>query len=115
MGSLLGIGLFSLFSFLRAPSVAWGVVVAVLFVVLLGVGSRFLAVISGSALVAVLVIECLRPGISWSPYYKVKTEELSRGDIHVSESRSTGPPPGTSGTRSSGWATNPSTDCRTPI
>ncbi len=83
VGSLLGIGLFSLFSFLRAPSVAWGVVVAVLFVVLLGGGSRFLALISGSALVAVLVIECVRPGISWSPYYKVQTEELSRGAIHV--------------------------------
>ena len=83
LGSLLGIGIFTAFSFLRAPSVAWGLVVAVLFIVLLGAPHRFLAVISGSALVAVLLIECLRPGISWSPYYKVKTEELTRGDIHV--------------------------------
>jgi SAM-dependent methyltransferase len=83
VGSLLGIAVFSLFSFLRAPSVAWGAVVGVLFVVLLGARNRFLSTICGSALVAVLAIECLRPGISWSPYYKVATEDLSRGDIHV--------------------------------
>src|SRR5690349_8785493 len=41
IGSLLGIAVFSLFSFLRAPSVAWGLVVAVLFIVLLERPNRF--------------------------------------------------------------------------
>jgi hypothetical protein len=83
VGSLCGIALFSLLSFLRAPSVVWGVVVAICFVMLLGPRNRFVAVATGGALVAVLLIECLRPGISWSPYYKVKSEDLSQGGASV--------------------------------
>jgi hypothetical protein len=83
MGSLCGIALFSLLSFLRAPSVVWGVVVAICFVILLGSRNRFVAVATGGALVAVLLIECLRPGISWSPYYKVKSEDLTQGGASV--------------------------------
>src|SRR6478736_9391688 len=36
IGSLLGIGLFTLMSFLRAPSVVWGLIVTVCFVILIG-------------------------------------------------------------------------------
>ncbi len=39
VGSLIGIGAFTLMSFLRAPSVVWGVVVTVAFVVLIAAGS----------------------------------------------------------------------------
>src|SRR6476469_2553600 len=83
LGSLGGIGLFSLLSFLRAPSVVWGAIVAICFVVLLGKTNRFVALATGGALVAILLIECMRPGISWSPYYKVKTEDLSQGGASV--------------------------------
>src|SRR5207253_1319867 len=38
MGSILGIGGFSLLSFLRAPPFAWGIVVAFIFIVLMGRG-----------------------------------------------------------------------------
>jgi hypothetical protein len=83
LGSLCGIGLFSLLSFLRAPSVVWGAIVATCFIVLLGKANRFLTVATGGGLVAVLLIECLRPGISWSPYYKVKTETVTQAGVSV--------------------------------
>jgi SAM-dependent methyltransferase len=73
LGSLLGIAAFTGLSFLRAPSVAWGCVVAVLSVLLLGPRRRFPVLLAAVALVVALTIECLAPGISWSPYYKVHT------------------------------------------
>jgi SAM-dependent methyltransferase len=81
VGSLTGITAFTLLSFLRAPSVAWGIVVAVLTAVLLGPRHRVLPAISLAALVGVLLLETLTPGVSWSPYYKVSTVYgQSRGD-----------------------------------
>ena len=83
LGSLGGIALFSALSFLHAPSVVWGAIVAMCFVVLLGKTHRFITLATGGALVAILLIECLRPGISWSPYYKVKTEDLTQAGTSV--------------------------------
>jgi SAM-dependent methyltransferase len=74
LGSLVGIGSFTLLSFLRAPSVAWGAMVAVLIIVLLGTRKRILVVgVPVVALVTVLTVESLGTGISWSPYYKIFT------------------------------------------
>lgn len=76
VGSLIGIGTFTLLSYLRAPSVVWGVLAALALVVLLtGLAGRVLAVVSGAGLVVVLLLETLTPGISWSPYYKVMTTD----------------------------------------
>jgi SAM-dependent methyltransferase len=76
LGSLLGIATFTLLSLLRAPSIAWGAVVAVLIAVLLWRPRRApVLLLSGVALVAMLTAESLAPGISWSPYYKVHTSE----------------------------------------
>jgi len=75
VGSLVGIGSFTLMSFLRAPSVVWGIVVTVAFVVLIGNWQRYLAAVAGLAMVAALLVETLSPGISWSPYYKIHTED----------------------------------------
>ena len=78
IGSILGIALFSLLSFLELPPLAWGGVVAVLFLVLLP--RRLVAVPAVVALVALVVslgIES-RPAwdnpvaTSWSPYYKIE-------------------------------------------
>jgi hypothetical protein len=74
-GSLLGIGLFSLLSLFWAPSYVWGSIVAIAFVLLVGGWQRWLAGVAGVALVATLVIESTAAGVSWSPYYKVTTEE----------------------------------------
>jgi spermidine synthase len=88
IGSITGITAFTLLSFLRAPSVAWGVAVAVLTAVLLApakVPPRQAALrpavlvpavivpVALVALVGALTVESLTPGVSWSPYYKVTT------------------------------------------
>ena len=84
LGSLIGIGAFTALSLLRAPSVAWGVVVAVTTGVLLWRPRRAaLLVVCGAALVAMLGIESLAPGVSWSPYYKVSTTERIVGGHRV--------------------------------
>ena len=76
LGSLAGIGSFTLLSFLRAPSLAWGAIVGVLIIVLLGSRGRALIVgIPVVALVAMLTVESMGAGISWSPYYKISTAE----------------------------------------
>jgi SAM-dependent methyltransferase len=82
IGSLAGIAAFTLLSFLRAPSVVWGAVVAVLTGVLLAPASRRPPVLVPAVLVGlvgVLALESLTPGVSWSPYYKVTTGPHSVG------------------------------------
>jgi SAM-dependent methyltransferase len=76
IGSLIGISLFTLLSFLRAPSVAWGAMVAVAMVVLMGGWRRIIGAVCGAGLIAALLIETLTPGVSWSPYYKVLTTDV---------------------------------------
>jgi SAM-dependent methyltransferase len=88
LGSLGGIGAFTLLSFLRAPSVAWGAVVAVATVLLLARASRrppLLAIGCLLVLVGVLAHESLTPGVSWSPYYKVSTVDglAANGDLVI--------------------------------
>jgi SAM-dependent methyltransferase len=76
IGSLIGITAFTALSLLRAPSLAWGAVVAVLIAVLMWRPRRApLLLLTGGALVAMLTAESLAPGISWSPYYKILTQE----------------------------------------
>jgi SAM-dependent methyltransferase len=78
MGSLLGIASFTLLSFLRAPSVAWGAIVSVLIIVLLGTPRRALIVgVPVVVLVAMLTVESMGAGISWSPYYKISTAQTT--------------------------------------
>lgn len=84
LGSLLGIASFTLLSFLRAPSVAWGALVAILIVVLLWTPRRTLIVGAPAVvLVALLGFESAGAGISWSPYYKIATAQESAGGVPV--------------------------------
>lgn len=73
IGSLLGIGLFTLLSFLRASSVVWGTIAAVMLVTLNRRGFKVVTAISGAGLILVLLAESITAGVSWSPYYKVQT------------------------------------------
>ncbi len=75
IGSMIGIGLFSLLSLFWAPSYVWGSMVAVAFVLLVGGWQRWLVAAAGVALVGMLVSESAATGVSWSPYYKVTTEQ----------------------------------------
>jgi SAM-dependent methyltransferase len=73
VGSLLGIASFTALSFLRAPSLVWGAVVAVLYVLLLG--PRWPVLGALVIVVATLAMESATTAVSWSPYYKVTTAE----------------------------------------
>ena len=83
LGSLAGIAAFTALSFVRAPSVAWGAVVAVATGLLLARSSRrppFLALGCLIVVVGLLAQESLTPGVSWSPYYKVTTVQGRAAD-----------------------------------
>jgi hypothetical protein len=85
VGSLIGILGFTLLSFLRAPSVVWGVLVTVGFVLLIGNWQRYLAGVAGAAMIGVLLIESTTAGISWSPYYKIATEDRLVGGTSLTD------------------------------
>ncbi|NJC70533.1 spermidine synthase [Planosporangium thailandense] len=77
LGSICGIGVFSVLSFLRAPPVAWGLVAAVTFAVLLPRRPRWRFAVALCALGGVVVglaSESAAPNDRWSPYYKVTAE-----------------------------------------
>jgi hypothetical protein len=78
-GSILGIVAFSLLSFTWAPPVAWGAVVAALFIVLLGPRVRVLQFVALAGLLIILGRESFVDVWSWSPYYKVAN--IQRPDI----------------------------------
>ncbi|MGH9919959.1 MAG: spermidine synthase, partial [Nitrososphaerales archaeon] len=65
------IALFSGLSFIGLPPIAWGAVVAVLFVLLLGVHQRWWQWIAITAVVVMLLIESMSAFDIWSPYYKI--------------------------------------------
>jgi len=78
-GSVLGIIGISVLSLLSAPSVVWGGVVAALLLALevmrgTPVVLRVLQILGATSIIVVLAFESFAPGISWSPYYKIKTE-----------------------------------------
>ena len=77
IGSLIGIGAFTVLSFLWSPPVVWGVIVALAFVVLVPDLKRLVAVAAGIVIVGTLLVESTAAGTSWSPYYKVHTEDIS--------------------------------------
>jgi hypothetical protein len=68
LGSIGGIVLFSLLSFLRLPPIGWGAIASALFVVLIGRRWQVLAVVP---IVALLAVESSHSADHWSPYYKV--------------------------------------------
>ncbi len=77
LGSLSGILAFSALSFLRAPSLAWGVIAALLYLLLTPPSRRLVTIAWSVALLLGLARETMTPGVSWSPYYKVKTEAMA--------------------------------------
>ncbi|HEY7440671.1 MAG TPA: spermidine synthase [Acidimicrobiia bacterium] len=89
VGSLLGIIVFTALSFLRAPSLGWGLIVGVAFVATEPFGlrtnrARLLVASQALALLGIIVIlafESFAPGTSWSPYYKIEQSTNAQGDI----------------------------------
>jgi SAM-dependent methyltransferase len=87
IGSILGIAAFSLLSFLEAPPVAWGVVVAVCFaVLLLPKATLIVGLQTGAAVILLLMMlwnESTSRNTYWSPYYKVSLALDSAGQRNV--------------------------------
>ena len=85
-GSLLGIVTFAGLSFLRMPPLAWAVLAAVVFVVLLGprVRSwRWLPAAGIAVTVVVLGLESFLGSYQWSPYYKIRTDAAAGGNVRI--------------------------------
>lgn len=87
VGSIAGIVGFSALSFLRAPPLAWGVVVGVVFLLLYRPRSLSSQVLLQAAailgLVVILGLESFASGTSWSPYYKVTVREETAPFVRV--------------------------------
>ncbi|HEY2130907.1 MAG TPA: spermidine synthase [Streptosporangiaceae bacterium] len=78
-GSIVGIAVFSLLSFLDAPPVFWGVVAAGGLVVLLGGRSaRWWQLAAAAVVVVLLGVESAAPHEVWSPYYKLSAVEAGK-------------------------------------
>ena len=77
IGSIVGIALFSALSFVGLPPIAWGAVVAALFVLLLGVRERWWQWVIIAAVVLMLLGESLSSVDVWSPYYKITTTNIT--------------------------------------
>ena len=76
IGSLLGISVFTTLSFLRAPSLVWGIIAVAAYLALAAPKRRLVTIGWSIALLYALALETTTPGVSWSPYYKVKTHEM---------------------------------------
>jgi hypothetical protein len=79
IGSILGTLLFTLVSFLRAPSWIWPLVTFVALWALYGLALPWVSRIAMALIVGALVFESMSAGVSWSPYYKVHTETFNEG------------------------------------
>ena len=80
IGSLCGILAFTALSFLHAPSLVWGIVALVPFVMLTMRSRRIVATGWAAVMLVGLGIETMQPGTYWSPYYKVTTHEMETED-----------------------------------
>lgn len=83
LGSIAGIVLFAGVSFLRLPPLAWALVGAAAFVVLLGRRARWIPAAGVAAVVVLLGIQTVAGGFLWSPYYKVKAVGQDDGSVSI--------------------------------
>lgn len=79
VGSIAGTLVFTLVSFLRAPSWVWPVVTLVALWALYGTALPWVSRIAMVMVIGALVFESLAAGVSWSPYYKVTTSTYNAG------------------------------------
>jgi hypothetical protein len=79
LGSIAGIAVFSLLSFLDLPPGAWGAVAGVGLVVLLLPRPQLWQLAAAAGVIALLVVESLLPGLLWSPYNKLTIQYTQFG------------------------------------
>ena len=73
-GSIAGIAVFTLLSFLELPPVAWGVIAAGGLVLVMGRSARWWQYLAAVVVVVMLAIESAAPHQQWSPYYKISAQ-----------------------------------------
>ena len=76
IGSISGTVLFTVVSFLRAPSWVWPVVTLVALLLLYGRRLPIISILAMAGIVVLLVMESMAAGVSWSPYYKITTQDF---------------------------------------
>jgi hypothetical protein len=77
VGSIGGIVVFSLLSFVGLPPIAWGAVAAAAFVSIAGFRSAWWQWLAIAAVVVMLLFESLSTVDIWSPYYKITTAKIT--------------------------------------
>jgi len=77
VGSLSGTLAFTLVAFLRSPSWIWPSVLLIALVLLYGRALPLASWLAAVGIIVLLAIESLTPGVSWSPYYKVTTQDFT--------------------------------------
>ena len=83
LGSLAGIAVFAGLSFLRLPPLAWAVLAAAAFLVLMGRRLRAWQVAGVAVVVGLLGAQSLLGGFHWSPYYKIRAVTEADGSVKV--------------------------------
>src|SRR5580704_1881426 len=73
-GSIAGTAAFTLLAFLELPPVAWGVIAAGGFVLVMGRSARWWQYAAAAVVVIMLAIESAVPNQQWSPYYKISAQ-----------------------------------------
>jgi hypothetical protein len=81
LGSLAGIIAFSVLSFLGAPPLVWGVVVAATLVALIDRRNRVWQLPVLAIMLVLLGMESIVPTDSWSPYYKIRLISQPSGAV----------------------------------
>jgi hypothetical protein len=84
LGSIAGTATFALMSLLGAPPLAWGAVIAALFLALYGRAARVLQLLGIAAIVVPLALASFRSDLVWSPYYAITLTPLGPDSTRVS-------------------------------
>ena len=77
IGSIAGTLSFTLVAFLRSPSWIWPTVLLIALVLLYGRSLPIISWLASIGIIVLLALESLTPGVSWSPYYKVTTQDYT--------------------------------------
>jgi hypothetical protein len=84
VGSIGGIALFSILSFVGLPPFAWGAVAAVGFILLLGYRQHWWQWLAVAGVVVMLALQSFSMFDTWSPYYKITAVPRPNGVLVVS-------------------------------
>ena len=80
LGSLAGIAAFAILAFIGGGPLAWGLVVAALFIAILR-RPTILQIAALVALLALFAIGTFKLDTTWSPYYRLLVEEFEDGEV----------------------------------